>query len=153
MSINNYMTNFEKRFFKVLKENDEDKEAFELELDDDTSAEDFDVDVEADAEATLDMNDPVAAAAQATAEVHAQQVTTLKGWIASGDEFLKMLNDAEDPNSVQAVLANAQADTIFDRMKQSEQRKIARVATELASLNESFRGYLAQTDNAQFRGV
>ena len=31
------MTNFEKRFFKVLKENDEDKEAFELELDDDTS--------------------------------------------------------------------------------------------------------------------
>jgi hypothetical protein len=147
------MTNFEKRFFKVLKENDEDKEAFELELDDDTSAEDFDVDVEADADATLDMNDPAAAAAQATAEVHAQQVNTLKGWIASGDEFLKMLNDAEDPNSVQAVLANAQADTIFDRMKQSEQRKIARVATELASLNESFRGYLAQTDNAQFRGV
>jgi len=137
----------------VLKENDDEKEAFELELDDDTSAEDFDVDVEADAEATLDMSDPAAAAAQATAEVHAQQVNTLKGWISSGDEFLKMLNDAEDPNSVQAVLASAQSDTIFDRMKQSEQRKIARVATELASLNESFRGYLAQTDNAQFRGV
>lgn len=147
------MTNFEKRFFKVLKENDDEKEAFELELDDDTSPEEFDVDVEADVESTLDTNDPAAAAAQATAEVHAQQVNTLKGWIASGDEFLKMLNDAEDPNSVQAVLANAHADTIFDRMKQSEQRKIARVATELASLNESFRGYLAQTDNAQFRGV
>ena len=147
------MTNFEKRFFKVLKENDEDKEAFELELDDDTSSEDFDIDVEADVEATADIQDPTIKAAEATAEIHEAQINTLKGWISSGDQFLKMLNDAEDPNSVQAVLANAQADTIFDRMKQSEQRKIARVATELASLNESFRGYLAQTDNAQFRGV
>ena len=147
------MTNFEKRFFKVLKENDEDKEAFELELDDDTSSEDFDIDVEADVEATTDIQDPAIKAAEATAEIHEAQINTLRGWISSGDQFLKMLNDAEDPNSVQAVLANAQADTIFDRMKQSEQRKIARVATELASLNESFRGYLAQTDNAQFRGV
>ncbi len=147
------MTNFEKRFFKVLKENDEDKEAFELELDDDTSSEDFDIDVEADVEATADIQDPAIKAAEATAEIHEAQINTLKGWISSGDEFLKMLNDAEDPNSVQAVLANAQSDTIFDRMRQSEQRKIARVATELASLNESFRGYLAQTDNAQFRGV
>ena len=147
------MTNFEKRFFKVLKENDEDKEAFELELDDDTSSEDFDIDVEADVEATADIQDPAIKAAEATAEIHEAQINTLKGWISSGDQFLKMLNDAEDPNSVQAVLANAQADTIFDRMKQSEQRKIARVATELASLNESFRGYLAQTDNAQFRRV
>jgi len=147
------MTNFEKRFFKVLKENDEDKEAFELELDDDTSSEDFDIDVEADVEATADIQDPAIKAAEATAEIHEAQINTLKGWISSGDEFLKMMNDAEDPNSVQAVLANAQADTIFDRMRQSEQRKIARVATELASLNESFRGYLAQTDNAQFRGV
>lgn len=147
------MTNFEKRFFKVLKENDEEKEAFELELDDDTAPEEFDVDVEADVEATADIEDPALKAAEATAEIHEAQVNTLKGWIAAGDDFLKMLNDAEDPNSVQAVLANAQADTIFDRMKQSEQRKIARVATELASLNESFRGFLAQSDNAQFRGV
>ncbi len=147
------MTNFEKRFFKVLNENDEDKEAFELELDDDTSPEEFDVDVEADVEATANMEDPAIKAAGAIAEIHEAQINTLKGWISSGDEFLKMLNDAEDANSVQAVLANAQADTIFDRMRQSEQRKIARVATELASLNESFRGYLAQTDNAQFRGV
>lgn len=147
------MTKFEKRFFKVLNENEEEKEAFELELDDDTSPEEFDVDMEADTEVTADMEDPAVKAAEATAQVHEAQVNTLKGWISSGDEFLKMLNDAEDPNSVQSVLANAQADTIFDRMKQSEQRKIARVATELASLNESFRGYLAQSDNAQFRGV
>lgn len=147
------MTNFEKRFFKVLKESDEDREAFELELDDETSPEDFDVDMEADVESTANLEDPSVKAAKATAEVHTSQINTLKGWITSGDEFLKMLNNAEDPNSVQAVLANAPADTIFDRMRQSEQRKIARVATELASLIESFRGFMAQSDNAQFRGV
>ena len=38
-------------------------------------------------------------------------------------------------------------------MKASEQRKIARVATELAALNESFKGYIAQTGNAQFKYV
>jgi hypothetical protein len=153
MSINNYMTKFEKRFFKVLKENDDEKEAFNLELDDDTSADDFDIDMEVDTAASADTQDPAIKAAEAAAEIHESQINTLKGWIASGDEFLRMLNDSEDPNSVQAVLANSQSDTIFDRMRQSEQRKIARVATELASLNESFRGYLAQSDNAHFRGV
>ena len=143
------MTKFENRFFKVLKENDEDKEAFKLELDDDTSPEEFDIDVAAE----VDVDDPAVRAAEASAEVHEAQTNTLRGWIARGDEFLTMLNDSESPNSVQAVLASAQPDTIFDKMKQSEQRKIARVATELASLNESFRGYLAQTDNAQLRGV
>jgi hypothetical protein len=38
-------------------------------------------------------------------------------------------------------------------MKTSEQRKIARVATEIAALTESFKGYLAQTNNAQFKYV
>ena len=67
------------------------------------------------------------------------------------DKFLHYLN-GED-NSIQSALSQAEADTIFDRMKQSEQRKIARVATELASLAESFRGYLAQTDNPTFKHV
>ena len=68
------------------------------------------------------------------------------------DGFLHYLN-GEDPTSIQTTLANAEPDTIFDRMKASEQRKIARVATELAALNESFKGYIAQTGNAQFKYV
>ena len=38
-------------------------------------------------------------------------------------------------------------------MKASEQRKLARVATELAGVTESFKGYLAQTGNSQFKYV
>ena len=67
------------------------------------------------------------------------------------DTFLSFLNG--ESNSIQTALAQSESDTIFDRMKQSEQRKIARVATELASLAESFRGYLAQTENPSFRHV
>jgi len=78
--------------------------------------------------------------------------STLEGWVGEIEVFLEYLNGST-PDSIQTVLASAEADTIFDRMKASEQRKIARVATELAALNESFKGYLAQTGNAQFKYV
>jgi hypothetical protein len=76
----------------------------------------------------------------------------LEEWVATCDEFLDFLNGT-GPNSIQTTLANAEPDTIFDRMKQSEQRKIARVATELAALTESFRGYISQTENPSFKYV
>ena len=73
------------------------------------------------------------------------------------DRAIARKDDQENINrlqdSIQTALAQSESDTIFDRMKQSEQRKIARVATELASLAESFRGYLAQTENPSFRHV
>lgn len=144
------MTKFENRFFKMLSEADEfdvDREAMEASLDDDTEASDFDAQIPDPAEA----DDAVMRAARATSEVAAQMRQELEGWVSEMDVFLHKLNGQD--NSIQSVLASAEADTIFDRMKQSEQRKITRVATELASLTESFRGYLAQTDNPQFRGV
>jgi len=67
------------------------------------------------------------------------------------DAFLKKLNGTED--SIQTALAASEADTLLDKMKQSEQRKIARVATELASLVESFRGFLAQGGNSSLKYV
>ena len=42
------MARFENKFFKVLKEQDEDREAFEASLEDETDAGEFDVDVEVD---------------------------------------------------------------------------------------------------------
>ena len=78
--------------------------------------------------------------------------TQLEGWVGEIEQFLEYLNGST-PDSIQTLLANAEPDTIFDRMKASEQRKIARVATELAALNESFKGYIAQTGNAQFKYV
>tara|TARA_R110000765_G_scaffold124685_1_gene222101 strand:+ start:1406 stop:1855 length:450 start_codon:yes stop_codon:yes gene_type:complete len=149
------MTKFEQRFFKVLAEEvNEDKEAFELSLDDETGAEEFDVATEADPEATAEVAavDPSVAAAEAQGQINSAMVDTLKGWIASGDEFLKKLNDAADPNSIAYALGNAEPDTLFDKMS-GEQRRVSKVATDLAALNETMRGFLAQSDNPSLKGV
>ena len=144
------MTKFERRFFKSLNEQTEEEVAFEAELEDDTDAGEFDVDVNVDE--TVVEDDPNVKAAVAVSERNAAMRTKLEGWVGEIEVFLEYLNGST-PDSIQTVLASAEADTIFDRMKASEQRKIARVATELAALNESFKGYLAQTGNAQFKYV
>ena len=145
------MTKFERRFFKSLNEQtEEEKVAFEAELDDDTDAGEFDVNVDVDE--TVVEDDPNVKAALAVSERNEVMRSTLEGWVGEIEVFLEYLNGST-PDSIQTVLASAEADTIFDRMKASEQRKIARVATELAALNESFKGYLAQTGNAQFKYV
>jgi hypothetical protein len=145
------MTKFERRFFRSLNEQaEEERAAFEAELDDNTEAGDFDVDVEVDEVAVEE--DPNVKAAQAVSERNAAMRTQLEGWVSEIERFLDYLNGST-PDSIQTLLANAEPDTIFDRMKASEQRKIARVATELAALNESFKGYIAQTGNAQFKYV
>ena len=145
------MTKFERRFFRSLNEQaEEERAAFEAELEDNTSAEDFDVDVEVDE--TVVEDDPNVKAAVAVSERNAAMRATLEGWVGEIEVFLEYLNGST-PDSIQTLLANAEPDTIFDRMKASEQRKIARVATELAALNESFKGYVAQTGNAQFKYV
>tara|TARA_R110000787_G_scaffold160543_3_gene274161 strand:- start:1034 stop:1465 length:432 start_codon:yes stop_codon:yes gene_type:complete len=143
------MTKFENRFFKTLKEATEEERAFDAELDNDTDAEDFDTDLEVDEVAAGE--DPVVQAAKAQSAAAEQMRSELTSWITEMDTFLSFLNG--ESNSIQTALAQSESDTIFDRMKQSEQRKIARVATELASLAESFRGYLAQTENPSFRHV
>jgi len=144
------MTKFERRFFKSLNEQTEERVAFEAELDDDTEAGEFDVDVEVDE--TVVEDDPNVKAALAVSERNEAMRAKLEGWIGEIETFLEYLNGSS-PDSIQTLLANSEPDTIFDRMKASEQRKIARVATELAALNESFKGYIAQTGNAQFKYV
>tara|TARA_R110002033_G_scaffold28206_1_gene63301 strand:- start:632 stop:1069 length:438 start_codon:yes stop_codon:yes gene_type:complete len=145
------MTKFERRFFKSLNEQaTEERVAFEAELEDNTSAGDFDVDVDVDE--TVVEDDPNVKAALAVSERNEAMRAKLEGWISEIENFLEYLNGSAS-DSIQTLLANSEPDTIFDRMKASEQRKIARVATELAALNESFKGYIAQTGNAQFKYV
>lgn len=140
------MTKFEKRFFYVLHEQDEDREAMLSTLDQGTNPDDFDV------QSSSSEVDPANnAVSQAISDRNNQMVEQIKSWVADMDKFLENLNGTE--NSIQTALANAEPDTILDRMKTSEQRKIARVATEIAALAESFKGYLAQTGNAQFKYV
>ena len=144
------MARFENKFFKVLKEQDREREAFEGSLEGDTDAGEFDVDVEVDE--TVIEDDPNVKAAKAVEERNEAMRITLQGWIGELDQFLEFLN-SESPESIQSALANAEPDTIFDRMKDSEQRKIARVASDLASLTQSFKGYIAQSANPQFKYV
>ena len=148
------MKNFGNRFAKVLKEDLDEKEAFEAELEDDTSVEEFDIDVDADPEATAEIAevDPAVKAAEAQGELAAQQTATLQGWITAGDEFLKKLNDASDPTSIAYALGNAEPESLFDKMK-GEQRRVSKVATDLAALNETMRGFLAQSTNPALKGV
>ena len=148
------MKNFGKRFAKVVKENVNEQEAFEDALEADTSPEEFDVDVEADPEATADVveEDPAIKAAEAQGEINAKMVATLTGWIADGDAFLAKLNDASNPESIAYALGNAEPDSLFDKMA-AEQRRVSKVATDLAALNETMRGYLAQSGDASLRGV
>jgi hypothetical protein len=141
------MTKFENRFFKVLKEQDEDRAAMLASLDKDTNPSEFDVDVKAQ----VDSNDPNAAAAKAISERETAMTNQVREWIANMEEFLEALNGTE--NSIQTSLANAEPDTLLDKMKQSEQRKIARVATEIAALAESFKGFLAQSNNVSLKYV
>ena len=137
-------------FFRNLHEQNDEREAFEAELDDNTDPGDFDVDTQVDD--TVVDEDPNVKAAQAVNERNEAMKEELRGWIGKMEEFLDYLN-GEEAGSIQQQLANAEPDTIFDRMKASEQRKLARVATELAGVTESFKGYLAQTGNSQFKYV
>jgi len=148
------MKKFGNRFTKVLKEDAEDQAAFEAALDDDTSTDEFSVETEADPEAAAEIaeTDPSVKAAEAQGEINSAMVETLKGWITSGDEFLAKLNDASNPDSIAYALGNAEADTLFDKMA-SEQRRVSKVATDLAALNETMRGYLAQSGDSNLKGV
>jgi hypothetical protein len=141
------MIKFERRFFKCLIEQDEDRAAMLSTLDRDTDPAAFDVDMNKQ----LPDGNPNAAVSQALSDRNNQMVEQIKSWVSEMEQFLENLNGTE--NSIQTALAAAEPDTILDRMKTSEQRKIARVATEIAALTESFKGYLAQTNNAQFKYV
>lgn len=143
------MTKFESRFLKVINEQDLEKKAMTASLDKGTDPSDFDIDPTSVDSAAADLTAQAAKIKSAQSQAMAQE---LNGWVERCDEFLEFLNGTSG-ESIQTRLANAEADTIFDRMKQSEQRKIARVATELAALTESFRGYISQTENPAFRYV
>jgi len=90
--------------------------------------------------------------ADAISKRNVQIVNELQSWIDQIENFLTVLN-SEDPNSIQSRLANAEADTVLDKMKQSQQSKIARVASDLAALHQNFLGFMAQTKNAKYRYV
>lgn len=143
------MNKFQNRFFQHIMEQDNERAAMEASLDKNTNPSDFDLDNEP---TDNDYADLTRQASQIKTKQAQQMQNQLNSWVAKCDEFLIFLNGTNS-DSIQTILSRSEPDTIFERMKQSEQRKIARVATELAALTESFKGYLAQSNNSQFKYV
>jgi hypothetical protein len=146
------MSKFAKNFITVLREADLDRDlerkAMEGSLDDGIDPSEFDTNMEMspeEAQATDEVAD-------AMSKRNQQIISELQGWIDRVDEFLKFLN-SEDPNSIQSRLAAAEPDTVMDKMKQSQQTKISRVASDLASLHQNLLGFMSQTSNARFKWV
>lgn len=146
------MNKFAKNFLMSLREDvdtlDLERDAMESTLDDGTNPEDFDTKMELSPE-EQHATDEVA---DAMSRRNEQIVAELQQWIDEIESFLKFLN-SEDPNSVQSRLAAAIPDTIMDKMKQSQQTKISRVASDLAALHQNFLGFMSQTTNAKYRYV
>jgi len=142
------MSRFSNVFLTVLKEADDrdlERAAMEASLDDGTNPADFDVD--------LTPSGDVDEVADAMSRQNQKNLQTIQHWIQETSKFLDFLN-SESPTSIQSTLANATPDTIMDRMKSAEQRKIARVASDLASFKEALKGYLAQGNSSPaLRGV
>ena len=138
-----------KKFRKYLTEDLDldprgERDAMSGMLDDETPVDEFDVD-----QPEIDATDQVK---QAISEREAQMIGQLEGWIGEMERFRDFLNGSQE-TSVQKALAAAEPETILDKMRNAEQRKIARVATELAALIESFKGYVAQSGNANLKYV
>jgi hypothetical protein len=143
---------FEKAFVHVLREAPEpvetdptagvsDSDAMAQTLDKGTNPSDFDSDAGAAADHM-----------QAATKMQIKMVASLKDWIFKLEEFSKFLNGT-DENSVQSKLKNSIPDTLFDKIRIAETKKIARVSMEITSLNEMLKGYLASSNNSTYRGV
>jgi hypothetical protein len=134
---------FEKRFYTILEadttpmpemqdgapENDREAMAQTLKT---TKPEDFDVEV------------PHGGGELEREKEH--QKTQLGGWVQEIDKFITFLNGT-DGGSIQAKLHAARCDSVFEDIARSEKKKIARIAAELSSLSEAFKGYLISMSN------
>jgi uncharacterized membrane protein YukC len=78
--------------------------------------------------------------------VKIDQINTLNNWIEKIDEFVIFLNDTKS-DSVQIQLHSAPCDTMFENIARSEKKKIARLAADLGTLSQAFKGYLASAND------
>lgn len=135
---------FQKAFVHVLKEQPDqisDSDAMAQTLDKGTNPADFDADAGAAANHM-----------QAVTKMQAQMVASLEEWINKLEEFSDYLNGTQ-PNSMQSKLKNAVPDTLYDKIRVAETKKIARVSMEVTSLCEMLKGYLASAADPKYKGV
>lgn len=145
-----------KKAFSILLEEDlkmSDKEAMASTLDKGSTPEDFDVDLTPDTKIPDD-SDLALKASQDLVNVvsgqNAVMIETLKGWINKIEDFVSFLN-ATEGDSIQVALSKSIPDTLFDKIRIAESKKISRSAIDLAALGETFRSYVSAANDAKLR--
>jgi len=83
---------------------------------------------------------------QARSSQVAAQKKTLGEWIQRIADFINFLNGTNS-DSVQSLLHQGTCDSLFEKVANSEKKRVSRVAMELSSLNESLKGYLIAGDD------
>jgi hypothetical protein len=91
-------------------------------------------------------------AAAAVAQQQQQMVQTIQSWITKLDDFVKYLNSPTG-DSIQMTLKNSIPDTILDKIRATETKKIARSAMDLAALSQVLQGYLATARDPKYKNV
>lgn len=90
--------------------------------------------------------------AAADAEMRLHMDGEIKGWITELDRIVDYLNGVGG-HSIQTKLKSAIPDSIFDKIKGSEAKKIARVASEISKLSETLKGYAATSNSPSLKYV
>lgn len=135
------MSKFGKKFLTFLEQDEQtpDEVAMAATLEGDVAPADLGADVDAQA-------------ATAVAQQQQQMVQTIQSWITKLDEFVKYLNSPAG-ESIQMTLKNAIPDTILDKIRATETKKIARSAMDLAALSQVLQGYLATARDPKYKNV
>lgn len=147
--------------FSVLLEQDlnnkepalTDKEAMKTTLDKGSNPEDFDVNMDPNTDPSSSNDAALAASQQLADTITAQNgvmINQLKDWISRIDEFVDFLNSTEG-DSIQVALAKSIPDTLFDKIRIAESKKISRSAVDLAALSETFKSYVTNSLDPKYR--
>ena len=78
--------------------------------------------------------------------VKVDQINTLNSWIEQLDAFVLFLNDTKS-DSIQIQLHSAPCDSMFENIARSEKKRISRLAADLGTLSQNFKGYLASAND------
>jgi hypothetical protein len=134
------MNLFSKKFAVVL-EADQDEAQSKPETDREAMAQQLDTAKPSDFDAPAQI-----ARAQQVDHNKVAQIKQLGTWIQEIDNFIEFLNGTTE-NSIQTQLHTAPCDTMFEDIARRENTRSARLAAELSSLSESFKGYMISSND------
>lgn len=73
---------------------------------------------------------------------NAQLNDVILGWVEKLDEFVIFINDPMNTESIKYITDSAATGSILEKIKNSEARRLTRVATECSALAQSLRSYI-----------